>query len=463
MKQHVDTLFKAVFISIIYLQSLSLLFRPWKSSVMGYGEVPFACNLAECAEAAPGGGDYGYYLNLGSWFASGQSYVPIENWMYITWPPGMATYYAFLDSILFGNHGVLILSAFILGTAWALIFMIPILKSRSLTKTTILGVASIYIINLSMFNDWMLGSFQIYSEALSILFFLTSILIMYLASASEGKSSRSLWIISGTLMALAAYTRAVFDLTGLVLVAGGVLMLLFYTLRFFLIRDKARRADHNLLRGIVLAAVTFLALTLPWRIYLHEHVGTGSYMFSPNSSQVWVNGWIPTKLLADSGGQYFVDVGLNGYCQVYEETCLEISSNSGQTASELQRLALTSVASDPVPWLASRLRFFYNAILDASSHTLVPSKFASLLILTSFVLTIAILRIRESRFVIHSKQILLSGVFVAPMIAVTVAPLVFSSFEARYLYVLVAVPTILALYTLVKLDLSGYMKFDDEK
>jgi hypothetical protein len=431
-----------VFVYLITQMTFWSLKNGWNTNV-GYGEVPISCDLDQCAKLLKNGGpDYAYYINLANYFNQNQSYIPISSWLLKAWPPGMGFYYAFISKLTFDSSYFLALHIFLMIFGWSALLTYPVMKSSSLKTSLMKGAIAALLINLSLFKEWLFSGFIIYSEALGLLLFF-SFIVFFCKTQSDTLTElpKLKIVIAGVLLAMAAYVRIVFDLAALVFIT---IVALIYLVRLF--AKKKLKINENSMRGSLYICLIFLMLTLPWRIFAFSELDSKSATFASNSNGAWVNAWTPTENWDVDGNSYFVSVGINHLCVSYPVACLELNSSGSIESNEFRKKGVTSIVSNPRPWLENRSRVFLSSFKNSSQsnlflHGWVFSTLVGLYTMINFFKTVI-----RRKFRYHDERLLLTATSFI-LTGITIMPLILTAFEPRYLYTLAILPWFILLYS----------------
>jgi hypothetical protein len=427
----------------LVLQLTAWVFNEGLNTKVGYRDVPISCSLDECAKfLSSGGPDYSYYLNLANFFNFSGSYIPISEWFLKAWPPGMGIYYALLSKITLNNSYFLVLHILIMILGWCFLLTYPVLKSVSVKTLLIKGILVVYLVNLSLFKNWLFSGFIIYSETLGLLLFFSFIVIFCKAQTEKLQKYNVISsIIAGVLLAMAAYVRIVFDLAalGFVLCVIGIYL-------FRLLARKKHRTKELSMRSSIYVCIVFLTLTLPWRAFAYTELDSKSFTFASNSNGAWVNAWTPTKNWDVDGNAYFVSVGINHLCVSYPTECRRLNASESPDPNEFRAKGIRSIISNPLPWVENRLKVFNSSFMDASSSNATYYGWILSAILLIFSM-LHLLRIFITRkFDFNNQDHLLRAISFV-LVGVTVLPLTITAFEPRYLYTLVIMPWLVLLYS----------------
>jgi hypothetical protein len=425
------------------IQLTAWVFNDGLDSKVGYRDVPISCSLDGCAKfLSSGGPDYSYYMNLANYFNGNGSYIPISPWFLKAWPPGMGLYYAFLSKLTFNNSYFLVMHIIIMILAWCFLLTYPVFKSLSIRSSILKGILVVYVINLSLFKNWLFSGFIIYSETLGLLLLFSFIVIFCrIQNSILIKRPRFIILVAGTLLALAAYVRIVFDLAALTLL---IIIIMIYLIRLLLgknlnIKSISMRASLNI-------CLIFLLLTLPWRFFAYSQLDSNSWTFASNSNGAWQNAWTPTENWAVDGNSYFVSVGINHLCVSYPIECRKLNESKSIDPENFRKQGINSIVSNPFPWIENRFRTFHSSFIESSSSNFTHHGWILSTILSLYYITKSLSSIFRRRFNFGNQDHLLTATSLI-LVGVTAVPLTLTAFEPRYLYTLVIAPWFILLYS----------------
>ncbi len=414
-------------------------FRHGLSTTVANGN-DYRCRLEQCVSLLESNGWFGddrWYLTLANNFSQGKWLSPDEMWILRLWPPGMGGLYTAIHFASLDRLGVYAIVAMLSVALWSYLFWLLVSKSTRVGSLVITVVVLQFLISTRAINEWMFGPSISYSETITVA--LSSIFII--SSCTSGTRPYLRGVLLGSVLAITTYMRAMFDLFGILLVLFFLLVMIVLTAR----KQTRVHLQRPIIKQVAMTCLVFMIATLPWRIYSHESL-TGSWGFNGHGSTAWINGWIPSDIYRLNGNGYFVDLGINGFCQVYDQRCnqirrLEVTSSSPYsehgyyTASEFRSFAINSVISDPIPWFMQRLKYLRQAVQDAVSQTFLGRQALYFVIGIAFLLCGSLLLSQVRRLNDYGSVILV--VFNVLLFIASIGPLFFASFEPRYTYPIV--------------------------
>jgi hypothetical protein len=401
--------------------------------------ISLSCSLEACILQA-GAGDAGWYMKAGQALAEG-SWIPQQfEWIYRLWPPGMPAIYGAMISV-WGTHshmGLLILIIVILATT--AMFIAPLMRpiqTRALILTTLAGLTIPFA---SFMTDWPLGTGFAYADGISVSCLFVGSFLVLEATQKRNRGRVMIPIAASLFIAVGAYLRAtgetfadIFMLVTLLSCIPIVVSVEATRLRRSLQQDATPRSRlyPTWIAPLLLVAVLTQMWLAPWRIYAQRDSGTLTF----TSAQVWSIGWMPDSVFKPDGS-YFIPWGINGLCRSYPIKCAQVnkleqatpgaySGNGHYTEKDFRRLAISSIAENPRPWLQNRISLIWRGITTSITPWQSLWFLLTLLGLAATCILSALLLIRRSNPVM---VILLTSLAVS-----TFAPIFVSHFEPRYL------------------------------
>ena len=458
----------ASLILIIFFALMSIKNFNWSNTIQG---IDLFCRLSECVTSGNiDGGDSYYYLYMGQRF---QNFRGIESgylWILNLWPPGMGIYYAVLSRFTFGLIGIPAMHLILLISLWYGLIGSLTLRAQSQLRVWAVTLLGLVFLNSAMFKNWILSDGLLHSEGIAI-YFLCQAVVFFLKGNLRHQKVNLYTFFAGISLAIASYLRGGFDLAAIVI---SILALSFRVLYLNTSRrekakneknqgirnrtksNKSKRNRHksksgktqkstrisfykgllkNNMTSLEFMTLIYFCLTLPWRLVLI--VVKGSPTFVPNSNQIWINSWIPTNKLQETSGGYFVEAGMNGFCQAYQERCATLASAINPTESLYQSAAIQELINNPFPWIESRINI--ASVQLYRSYSFYPegiSTIKSSVNLLMFVCQILIMFYLGYLFFkkMNKSERSETNFLLLPMVVISIAPLLISSFEPRYFY-----------------------------
>ena len=443
-------------ILILFFAILSIYSFNWTSSIQG---INLFCRLSECVKSGNiNGGDSYYYLYMGQRFQSFNEIESVYLWILNLWPPGMGIYYAILSRFTFGLFGIPVVHLVVLILLWyGLIgYLARVGQSRiRIWTVTLLGIL---FLNSAMFKNWIFSDGLLHSEGIAI-YFLCLAIILFLKGNNKDEKVNLQTLFAGISLGLASYQRGGFDLTAIV-VSTLVLIYRIYRINPWRKHNSKNKKHQNLkhnsknkkhqkkskkplskgflknnLTALEVLTLVYFCVTFPWRLILI--VFKGSPTFVPNSNQIWINSWIPTNKLQENSGGYFVEAGMNGFCQAYQDRCDALANYINPTESLYRHAAFQELLNNPFPWIYSRLSIASEQLYR--SYSIYPEGISSLksgvnlIILTGQILAMLYLVFIFVKKMSNGEKNEVNFLLL-PIVIFSVAPLLISSFEPRYFY-----------------------------
>lgn len=284
------------------------------------------------------------------------------------WPPGFAVVIASILKFT-GENSYPFKMIIITIAAWALAFFF-VYHSLITIKNSMLKIfAAMLPLYFETFRIWIFGLGPFLSETISLPLFV--IAISFFIRWLQTERPRDLvWM--AVFLAISAYFRGYIELFGNFLILILALVSIFKILKYFVInklssmqmsinaigkqfyQDRSQVFSQNS-KLMLLAAITFILILLPWRIYMHKVFG--SFNWQQLGSLIWTILWYQGKL------QYFPDSNLA--CQVQPALCKILAQNVLLglyiDPKTYELLTLVTLVSHPLRWYAERAEFF-NAI-----------------------------------------------------------------------------------------------------
>lgn len=432
------TVARFVGILLILTSFLTLAFRNGADTNVGFGaEVP----ITTAAGALPdllGYSDNGFYVSTSLDIADGGILTADSQFSLRQWAPGLP----------------LILSAFVLvwgpgvplGVLWGLSLVAMLTAAfgylltfaANIKRVAISTAAALLVIWSFPFTDWIFGSGYFYSEGASLAWALLALLL--LADARLSPLARG--VLGGAAITIAAYFKATFEFAGLILVMVALLLMAILVLRKLYRKTSERKGVSKSLSNHVIAcaAITFLLLTLPWRIWsdINLYPDRWTWEWTQHTSVYWGHRWMPTDWLEENGSAWFSDNGGNSACIVRPDMCLDIASaelasagnysgGGAYSQEEFRSLTVEAFLSAPVEWLASRAPFLQRAwFFDSGGNLFKILQQIAYLVST----VVALMLLPRSR----SRGLIPAAVWFAASITGIVGALVLQQIEVRYLF-----------------------------
>ena len=383
------------------------------------------------------------------------------------WPPGMPFYYALLFTIFGPKMPVGVVAGMTMALLWALLLTAYVdLLTRAWPWTVVATMLGVLFVS-DIVRDWILGSGVLWSEGLYTWCMLAALYAAARLALARSNARALSWAGGvGLLLGLSAYVRAVSDLFGRVMLALLVGWTALVLVRLVVRRRAAAPKPGRVSAGqswpmpllaLLVCALAFQAVTVPWRIYASRSIRPGSYAWSTGSDFEWRLSWMPDRYLAALNLQWLVEGGANTACKVEPRTCARIaayelrqpapySGRGRYTTSRYRELTIRSAVDHPIDFATDRLEhlrtaWFWKPTLGLRTE-LLQNALLLLVVIAAVVLSVRRMRLRGPD---------LLALFVPGLAVVGLAPFVFVHFEARY-FIPLKLVSVVAVFLLVALD-----------
>jgi hypothetical protein len=361
------------------------------------------------------------------------------------WPPGMYLAYAALFAVFGPDMPVALVVGLVTALIWAALLTAFVdLLARHLRW---FAVAAVFVLLLAsdVVQQRILGDRLLWSEGLFTWLVLAAVYAAARAAGARSDATRLGWAAAvGALLGLSAYVRTVAEPLGwlmLVVVAvwGGLTLV-----RSWWRRRRAADAPapaspgwRKQLLALLLAAVAFQVVTVPWRVYAARTLRPGDYRWTTATNRYWHHSWMPDSEFYARGQGWLVTGRPNTPCKVDPDTCARIARYerrqpfpySGQgryTEDDYRNLAIEALTHHPVAFAADRL-YYVNRAWFWLPQERAPEYFQNAIALVAVVATSWLVVRRFRRVGPDLLTLLFPGLFL-----VSVVPLVFLHFEPRY-------------------------------
>lgn len=300
--------------------------------------------------------DVPHYIDYGRQLAEKGNLL---SWHSAFWPPGMAIVGA-LKTRLFGESAYaleLILFAAVLW-ATALYFWLRVVPWRGKAWAPFAFLSLPWC--LPTFREWAIGVGSLGSESGA-----GALFVVALALAVGGIVRRDTRLQYGALFAMAgaAYFRAEYDVYATFALCALMLVNVASSVR-------ARKTTPGLRRSAALFSI-FLALTLPWKLFLQKQYGHFNMSLALYYSAEKVF-WTPTSPDFAFGG--------NTPCLIDPETCRTVMASGDRlTMGEKLALAERTFLRHPLKWVAYKAQFLDRFWFGYPASELFGARFLYLL------------------------------------------------------------------------------------
>jgi len=338
------------------------------------------------------------------------------------WPPGLVILLSAMYSVSI-NFPVGVVLVFISCALWAGVLTLIVTCFLKNTGSVILSIVPAFLfiglVDLGKYDiAYLVGTGVFSTETYSTALFLMGIGL--LAIQLEGNSLNIIVsIVSGAILAIAAYFRAQFDI---IMVVATMLFLLIAAVRFTIINVIRRpfqrkiRSPLRALQSILVVLITYHACTFPYRLTHYW-----SWIDTSNNG-VWKLVWdrpeeIPPELA------FVVQSGLTAGCVVDPDLCDALNQRRALpgtplTNNEYRLLTFRSFLYHPAAWVRFKLPFFVMAL----------SLNGNLLLLVAFLLIVLTIA-----FVLPLESLQILAFFLLATIGGVLAPLLLIHMEDRYI------------------------------
>ena len=405
---------------------------------VGFGvHVPITTSAGSLPELL-GYSDNGFYVSTALDIADGGSLTTDSQFSLRQWAPGLP--FILSAYVLIWGPGVQ------LGVLWGLtlvlmftgVFSYLLTFATNIKQVTVSTAVALLVIWSFPFTDWIFGPGYFYSEGASLAWALLALLLLVdfrLPPIVRG-------VAGGAAITTAAYFKATFEFAGLVFVVVALLLTTVCVLRRRLGKSSSTQKVSKSLSNFVMvcAAITFLLLTLPWRMWSDANLyqDRWTWEWTQHTSVYWGHRWMPTDWLEANGSAWFADNGGNSACIVRPDMCLEIASTElasegnyggggAYSQEDFRSLTVQAFLSAPVEWLTSRAPFLKRAwFFDSGGNLFKVVQQVAYLIGT----VIALLLLPRSR----ARGLLPAAVWLAATTVGIVGALILQQIEVRYLF-----------------------------
>lgn len=217
---------------------------------------------------------------------------------------------------------------------WSLAFTAVILLSAPRPRTALITAGVLCFLLFPQLRDWTFGFGSLAAESYSHAFFLAAMAMVFATIKCERVAFA---IAAAVLFGLAAYYRAVFELTGLIVFAALLLAAI-------VSRKRSLRI------AAIAAVLSFNAVLLPWRLYKHHWFQTASW-YSAGDEYVYGTLWFREEQLS-----WYMHAG-NPACHVEPVRCAELHARAvPPSGDEYKRESLRALAEHPLEWTAFKLK-----------------------------------------------------------------------------------------------------------
>jgi hypothetical protein len=373
------------------------------------------------------------------------------------WPPGMHLYYAALFTVFGPDMPVALVVGLVTALIWAALLTAFVdLWSRHLRWFAVVAVLLLLLAS-DVVQERILGDRVLWSEGLFTWFVLAAVYAAARVATARSDATRLGWAATvGALLGLSAFVRTVAEPLGwlmLVLVAvwGAASLVRTWWHRRRADGEDTRRADgedtgtdaagsvgwRKHLLALLLAAVAFQVVTVPWRVYAAQSIRPGDYRWTTATNRYWHHSWMPDSVFRARQQSWLLVGRPNTACKVDRDTCARIAryerrqptpySGEGRySEGDYRQLAIDALTHHPVAFAADRL-YYLNRAWFWLPQERAPEYFQNAIALVALVATLWLVVRRIRRVGPDLLALLFPGLLV-----VSIVPLVFLHFEPRY-------------------------------
>jgi hypothetical protein len=378
------------------------------------------------------------------------------------WPPGMPFYYAVLFTAFGQEMPVGVVAGTSAALLWALLLSAYVeTLGRHLHRAIALGVVAVMLLTDAM-RSWVFADGLLWSEGLYLWCLLAALLAGLYSAAARSSVTRLAWAAAvGLLLGLAAYIRSVADLFGWLMLSALAVWAAALAIRALFRRAHASSAAapgeswKPQFLALACCVLAFQAVTVPWRIYAEANLRPDDFGWSTEANKLWHDAWTPDRVLRAQGHEWLAEGRSNTPCHVDRSRCREIAryelrqpypytGQSRYTEARYRELAIESLTAYPVEFVVDRaahLRIAWFWAPTSRSPELLEN--GMLTVTTLLALALAVRRMFR-----HGPELV--ALLYPGIVAVTLAPLVFFHYEARYFFPikLLSIPVIAILLAL---------------
>jgi hypothetical protein len=336
----------------------------------GFGNQNLGADLLNSAKELSdvfGYGDNGSFLKAAIELQELGGLTNDKHWVINLWPPGMVWLNALLIQV-FGKYFALAYAS-LLAITWASLISYVAFKVRIKFGLFLAFLFSALVLASSPLQYWIFGFGFFYSEGFSTAAFMWAMILLLESNQTQNRIHIvSLGVLSGSLLAIAAYFRASYSIleTGLFVVAllTGMGMILGHTVKS-LFRLKALFAP--VFFSTTSAWISMFLLMEPWLRFVESSIRF-QRSWSVVSGNFFRGAWSDRSLLPA-----FLSEGGGGWaCIVEPDFCNEIAKFESSTGGQFPIDAITSrtvqaAILNPIEFLQDRVFFLFKGWFSVES------------------------------------------------------------------------------------------------
>jgi hypothetical protein len=317
--------------------------------------LPLLANTTEM-ERLLGGADAGAYIR-GAWEILRHGWFKDTSYE-VLWAPGYFLMHVLVLGVVGWTGPALLALVILTAGVWAIVLLLVRQVALISLKAGWACLLPLVFLPIPFFREYFLRNGTVSSESLSTAFWAMGLLVLLLAVARP-----SIWlaIFGGLAFALGAYVRGQIDivvLIGVAIVAADALLFALYGSRLGTQTSVLQQFWSNRqLVMLLVAAITFIGATAPYRIYKAARHGT--FMFtSPEYYYKYL--WMHPDEYPPIAG-FILRGGGPVACHVEPRVCAEIRKTRETLGEDVysykfyKRMAVLTFLSRPASWIRYRL------------------------------------------------------------------------------------------------------------